>query len=56
MKFNWRYKKFKLKRKYSSISDKDLKYTIGKEKELLERLREKLGKTNKEILDIIIEL
>lgn len=38
------------------ISGKDLKYRIGEEKELLNKLKDKLGKTDEEILSIIIDL
>jgi hypothetical protein len=52
----WRNKRDKLVKKYSYVSDRDLKYTIGKEKEMMEKLREKLGKSEEEILGIIIDL
>jgi len=52
----WRLKKYKLLQKFSSIKEKDLKYRLGKEGEMMKTLREKLGKTEEEILGIIIDL
>jgi hypothetical protein len=56
MKVHWEQKKGKLRKKFSSILERDLDYSIGREKELLRKLREKLGKSDAEILGIIIEL
>jgi hypothetical protein len=47
----WNIKKEKLKQKYQNLSDKDLRYSEGKEKEMLKMLGDKLGKTNQELLD-----
>lgn len=52
----WNEKKEKLKAKYPVIKDKDLQYTEGKEKVMLELLRYKLGKTEQELLRIIVDL
>ncbi|MFO7573749.1 MAG: general stress protein CsbD [Bacteroidales bacterium] len=52
----WNEKKVKLKAKYPVIKDKDLQYSEGKEKVMLELLRYKLGKTEQELLSIIIDL
>jgi hypothetical protein len=52
----WNEKKEKLKRKYQILSDKDLFFSEGKENEMLEILGFKLGKTKKELLDIIVRL
>lgn len=41
----------RLKEKYPNLTEKDLRYEIGKEADLLLRLQEKLGKTDKEIHD-----
>jgi hypothetical protein len=49
-------KKYKFLQKFSIIKGKDLKYRIGEEKEMLRKLKEKLGKTEEEILSIIIDL
>lgn len=56
MGFHFFHKRDKLKRKFSFISDKDLKYRIGKEKDLLNRLSRKLGKSDEEVLGILIDL
>jgi len=52
----WNIKKEKLKQKYQILSDKDLCFNEGKEKEMIEMLGNKLGKTKQELLDIIITL
>jgi hypothetical protein len=55
MKRYWTKKKDKLKRKFAGITDKDLFYKQGSESEMLEKLRNKVGKSAKELLSIIIE-
>lgn len=52
----WNNKKEKLKRKYSILTDNDLLFSEGKEKEMLEILGYKLGKTEQELLNIIVTL
>jgi uncharacterized protein YjbJ (UPF0337 family) len=52
----WNQKKEKLKKKYSNLTDKDLSYNEGKEKEMMEILGYKLGKTKLELLSIIVSL
>lgn len=52
----WNRKKEKLKRKYTNLTDKDLSYNEGKEKEMIETLGSKLGKSKLELLRIIISL
>lgn len=52
----WNGKKGKLKQKYPIITDKDLFYIEGKEKVMLEILGYKLGKTEQELLNIIVTL
>ena len=49
-------KKEKLKQKYKNLSDKDLCFSEGKEKEMIEILGYKLGKTKQELLNIIVAL
>jgi uncharacterized protein YjbJ (UPF0337 family) len=51
----WKRKKDKIKLRFSDITDEDLLFVEGKEFEMFERLRTKLGKTDMEILGIIIE-
>ena len=52
----WNIKKEKLKQKYENLSDKDLCFNEGKEKEMIEMLGKKLGKTKQELLNIIVTL
>jgi hypothetical protein len=52
----WKDKKEKLLNKYNNLTDKDLSYSEGKEKEMIETLGSKLGKSMKELLSIIITL
>jgi hypothetical protein len=52
----WNHKKEKLKKKFPFLSDKDLSYSVGKEKEMIEMLGNKLGKTKLELLYIIAAL
>jgi hypothetical protein len=49
----WNGKKEKLKQKYPIITDEDLKFNEGKEKEMIEILGYKLGKTREELVHII---
>jgi len=52
----WNEKKEKLKQKYAIITDKDLRFNDGKEKEMIEMLSYKLGKTKEELVNIIAAL
>jgi uncharacterized protein YjbJ (UPF0337 family) len=52
----WNEKKDKLKKKYKTITDNDLDYIDGKEKEMIEILGYKLGKTPDELRNIIMAL
>jgi hypothetical protein len=52
----WNCKKEKLKEKFDFLTDKDLSYNEGKEKEMIELLGYKLGKTKQELLSIIVSL
>jgi hypothetical protein len=52
----WKVKKEKLLKKYSILTDKDLSFEVGREKEMIETLGNKLGKTKLELLKIIITL
>jgi len=56
MTLQWRNKRDKLKHKFAFISGRDLKYCIGKENVMLNKLKKKLGKTDEEILSMIIDL
>jgi len=52
----WSDKKEKLKQKFPNITDEDLSYNEGKEKEMMEILGYKLGKSKQELLQIIVTL
>jgi hypothetical protein len=52
----WNGKKEKLKQKFPVINNHDLRFREGKEKEMMESLGNKLGKTIQELLHIIITL
>ena len=52
----WEEKKEKLKQKYPVITDDDLVYNEGKEKEMIEMLGNKLGKSKEELVTIIVKL
>jgi hypothetical protein len=52
----WNEKKEKLKQKFPNISDEDLWYCEGKEREMIEMLGYKLGKTKEELVNIIVSL
>lgn len=53
---NWSDKKNKLKEKYPTLTDSDLRYETGKKDEMLARVHEKLGKTREELDTIIAKL
>jgi hypothetical protein len=52
----WNKKKVRLKQKFPTITEKDLSFIEGKEKVMIEMLGHKLGKTEQELLSIIIAL
>jgi hypothetical protein len=52
----WNEKKVKLKQKYPAITNEDLRFDEGKEKEMIELLGYKLGKTKEELRHIISAL
>lgn len=52
----WKIKKTKLIKMFPSITNNDLNYQEGKEKEMMEIVGMKLGKSNQELLNIIISL
>ena len=52
----WDDKKDKLKQKFENLTDKDLSFNLGSEKEMIETLGQKLGITKQELLKIIITL
>jgi hypothetical protein len=52
----WDQKKEKLKEKFPIITDEDLRFNEGKEREMIEMLGNKLGKSKQELLNIIIAI
>jgi uncharacterized protein YjbJ (UPF0337 family) len=52
----WDQKKEKLKQKYPILTDDDLSFREGKEKEMIEKLGYKMSKTKQELLYIIAAL
>lgn len=52
----WDKKKEKLKEKFPFITDEDLRYNEGKEKEMIEMIGNKLGKSKLELLNIIVAI
>lgn len=56
IKGNWNEAKGKLKEKYAILTDNDLAYEEGQEDQLVGHLQEKLGKSKKEVKDILRDL
>lgn len=52
----WNRKKGKIKELYPFIKDSDLKYRLGEEKEMIEMLCSKLGKSHQELLHMIVTI
>jgi len=52
----WEEKKGKLLKKYKNLTDRDLRFNLGMEDEMIEVLSYKLGKSRQELLQIIISL
>jgi uncharacterized protein YjbJ (UPF0337 family) len=52
----WNEKKVKIKELYSNVTDSDLNFPDGKEKEMIEMLSNKIGKTREELVEIIVGL
>jgi hypothetical protein len=52
----WDVKKEKLKLLYPDITDEDVAYPEGKEREMIELLCNKLGKSKQELVSIIVKL
>jgi uncharacterized protein YjbJ (UPF0337 family) len=49
MKGNWNVIKGKLKQKFASLTDDDLRYVEGKEDELIGRIQKRTGKTKEQV-------
>jgi hypothetical protein len=52
----WKDKSEKLLKKYDNLTDKDLRFNLGKGKEMIETVGFKLGKSMKKLVSIIITL
>jgi len=52
----WNSKKEKLKQIYPHITEKDLRYSLGEEKKMIETLGNKLGISQKELLYMIVTI
>jgi hypothetical protein len=52
----WNDKKEKLLKKYKNLTDRDLRFILGREEEMIGILSNKLGKSTQELLSIIITL
>lgn len=53
---DWNEQSKQLKEKFSTLTDYDLKLEEGKEKEMLERIGNRLRKNREEVLNIIKEI
>jgi uncharacterized protein YjbJ (UPF0337 family) len=56
MSGTWKEIKAKLKERYANLTDDDLMFSDGKEKELLSQLQKRLGKSSEELRRIIRDL
>lgn len=56
IKGNWNILKGKLKEQYASLTDDDLLYIKGKEEELLGRIQRRIGRTKREVRELINRL
>jgi uncharacterized protein YjbJ (UPF0337 family) len=53
---SWKEIKTKLKQRYPKLTDDDLIFSSGKEEALLARLQKRLGKSSRELREIIRDL
>lgn len=56
LKGNWTEQKGKLKQLYAQLTDNDLMFVDGKKDEMLGKLQIKLGKTKKQLMELIAGL
>jgi len=52
----WKSKKDKLRQIYPHLTDKDLRYTLGEEKKMIETLCNKIGISYQELLHVIVTI
>jgi hypothetical protein len=50
---NWATQSKELKSKYAQLTDADLKFEVGKENDLLQRVETRLNKKREEVINII---
>lgn len=50
---NWEEQSKMLKNKFSQLTDSDLKFEVGKEKQLLERIGNRISKKPEDVMNII---
>ena len=55
LKGDWKIVKGQLKQKYAKLKDDDLRYSKGREEELLGRIQKRLGETRKEVERLLRE-
>jgi hypothetical protein len=53
MEGNWDSQTNELKKKYSNLTDADLRFETGKEDDLIKRVETRLGKNREEVISII---
>ncbi len=53
---NWEEQKAKLKEKFAALTESDFIFICGKEEEMIGKLEIKLGKTKKELCEILRKL
>jgi hypothetical protein len=52
----WNVKKEKLRRMYPYLTEADLRFNLGKEKEMIEMLGYKMGLSKQALLEIIVTI
>lgn len=52
----WNVKKEKLRTKYPYLNESDLRFSLGKEQEMIEMLGYKMGLSKQALLDIIVSI
>jgi hypothetical protein len=52
----WNVKKEKLKKKYPFLTEEDLQFRLGNEREMIEMLGYKMGLSKQALLDIIVSI
>lgn len=53
---NWEEKRKRLKNRYDDLTEKDLKYVVGEENKLIDRIRRRLGTSRKKTRNILREI